>query len=157
MQLAFSWQNPSLVLCRISGAVKAEDFVALTEAIVSNPRYRPGMNRVIDLGETDATGVTAADVERVADQTAVYAGEIKTGCLALIVGVGSPLKFGLARMFEAYFESQVDGPVAVFKTLDRALAWIDAVDSGILPERGDDAGSAALAGADSGTLYSATD
>ena len=157
MQLAFSWLNPSLVLCRMSGAVKAEDFVTLTEAIVSNPKYRPGMNRVIDLCDTDATSVTAADIELIADRVAVYANAIKTGCLALVVGVGSPLKFGLARMFEAYFESQVDGPISVFETLDAALAWIDELDSGVSPERGDDAGSTAFAGADSGTLYSATD
>ena len=157
MQFEFSWIKPSLVICRMSGAVKADDFVALTEAIVSNPKYRPGMDRVIDLCEIDATSISATDIERIADRVAVYANAIKTGRLALVVGSRSPLKYGLARMFEAFFGTQVNAPVAVFETVDAALAWLDATDSRISLDPEDDAEGTVPAGEDPRALSNSTD
>ena len=133
MQFEFAWINPSLVICRTCGRATTEDFIALTRALVSSPKYVPGMDRVIDLSAIEAGSVTAADIEQMANEIAVYAKAIKTGRLALVVGAGSPLRFGLARMFEAYFGPQVDSPVSVCEALDSALVWLGEDGSSLEP------------------------
>ncbi|MGD0165991.1 MAG: hypothetical protein ABSC51_01690 [Gaiellaceae bacterium] len=126
--------------------MKADDFVVMTEALVSNPEYRPGVDRVIDLREIDASGITATDIEMIANQVAEYVNASRTGRLALVVGGDSPLKFGLARMFKAYFGLQVNGPVSVSESLDAALAWLAEAESRINLNSEEDAAETAQAG-----------
>lgn len=51
MQFEFIWE-PSLVICRLSGRVKPEDFVVSTQAMISSPKFRPEMDKVTDLTES---------------------------------------------------------------------------------------------------------
>ena len=72
--------------------------------------------------------LSAGDIERIADVRA----ETTRGmamCTALVVGSRSPVRYGLARMFEAYVASQADDPVNVFETLDEGMAWLRSLDS----------------------------
>jgi hypothetical protein len=51
---------------------------------------------------------------------------------ALVVGSDSPVRYGLAREFEAYAEEEEDTSIAVFETLDEAMVWLgegDTLDS----------------------------
>ena len=132
MQFEFIWE-PSLVICRLSGRVKPEDFVVSTQAMISSPKFRPEMDKVTDLTELDLSTVTGADVERIATLLAEFAGSYETGRLVLVAG-DSPLKFGLARMFEAYFGAQIEAPILVFEALDEALARLRRDDSSALSE-----------------------
>ena len=72
--------------------------------------------------------LSAGDIERIADVRA----ETTRGmamCTALVVGLRSPARYGLARIFEAYVAFQGDDSVKVFETFDEGMAWLRSLDS----------------------------
>jgi len=123
MEFELEWVHPSLLICRTSGAATVEGFIALFQAMRSHPQFRPGMNVLADHSSLDVSSITASEIEQVADMRARLVRE--TGARsALVIGPGSPMRYGLARMFEAYIEPQVETEVQVFETFDEAMAWL---------------------------------
>lgn len=124
MEYELIWFDPKLVIIRVSGAPRAEDFIAATREWLSSPKFIPGMDRVTDLSELDATAVSAEGIERIATAGAGFGkGKPEMGRLVMVTG-DSPLKFGLSRMFASHFEANVEAPFHFFKTLDEALAFL---------------------------------
>jgi hypothetical protein len=123
MRFEFTWVDPLLVICRMSGAATPEDFVVSTQAMISNPRFTLGMDRVADLTELDASALTSGDIEQIAVTQAPYVDEIGPGRLVLVTGHSS-LTFGLSRMFEMYFNVDAGASLLVFETVDEALAYL---------------------------------
>lgn len=131
MDYELIWPDPMLVIIRVSGAPKAEDFIAATREWLSSPKFVPGMDRVTDLSALDATAVRAEDVERIATAGARF-GSDKAGMGRLVMVTGdSPLKFGLSRMFASHFKAKTEAPFHFFRTLDEALAYLRP--DGLLP------------------------
>jgi hypothetical protein len=149
MQFEFTWVEPALVICRIFGSAETEDFATLEEAMISNPKFRPSMGRVIDIRELDVSSLSSGDIERFAELIADLKDDVRTGRLALVAGSDSPLKFGFARMFEAFYQPRARVPIRVFDVFDDALAWAGESPSKI--PAGDEAGRAPE-GVDSRTL-----
>jgi hypothetical protein len=134
MDYELNWPDPMLVIIRVSGAPRAEDFIAATREWLSSPKFVPGMDRVTDLSELDAAAVSAEDIERIATAGAKFgSGRSEMGRLVMVTG-DSPLKFGLSRMFASHFEANVEAPFHFFKTLDEALAYLRP--DGLLPVAG---------------------
>jgi hypothetical protein len=71
----------------------------------------------------DVSALTASDIEQIADLRARFA-HVPPVRSALVAGRDSPARYGLARMFEAYTDSQGNAAVMVFETLDEAMAWL---------------------------------
>jgi hypothetical protein len=131
MDYELIWPDRMLVIIRVSGAPRAEDFIAATRDWLSSPKFVPGMDRVTDLSELDATAVSAEDIKRIATAGARFgSGRSEMGRLTMVTG-DSPLKFGLSRMFASHFEANVEAPFHFFKTLDEALAYLRP--DGLLP------------------------
>lgn len=128
MEYELTWFDPSLVIIRMSGVPRNEDFAAATREWLSSPKFRPGMDRINDLSALDATAMSARDIERIAIAGAEF-GKMKSGQdelmgrLVMVTG-DSPLMHGLSRMFEAYFRANIEAPFHYFKTLDEALAYL---------------------------------
>ena len=123
MEYELIWVDPMLVICRVSGTPRAEDFVAATREWLSSPKFIPGMDRVTDLSELDATAVSSDFIERIATAGAGFGDKKNVGRLVMVTG-DSPLKFGLSRMFASHFSADVEAPFHFFKTLDKALAYL---------------------------------
>ena len=128
MEYELIWHDPSLVIIRMSGEPQAEDFIAATREWLTSPRFRPDMDRINDISGLNATGMSAQDIERIATMGAM-AGKEKAGTkelkgrLVTVTG-DSPLKFGLSRMFEAYFQTHAEAPFHFYPTLEEALAFL---------------------------------
>ena len=128
MEFELEWVDPSLLICRLSGVATVEGCKAVRRAVLSEPQFRPSIGMVIDETNLDVSTLTAADIEQVAELRAQFA-HVPAVRSAVVVGPHSPTRYGLARMFEAYTESQENTEVEVFKTLDEAMAWINEGDS----------------------------
>jgi hypothetical protein len=130
MQFEFTWIDPLLVICRMSGEAKPEDFVVSTRAMISNPRFTPGMDRVADLTELDVSAFTPNDIEQIAVTQAPHVAGIGPGQFVIVTGY-SPLRYGLSRMFEAYFNVDAGASLRVFETVDQALAYLRPDEDGV--------------------------
>jgi hypothetical protein len=128
MEFEFTWIDSSLVVCRSSGAASADGFAALLSELAAQPEFGLGVRVLADHSELDASGISAGDIERIAEVRAVSARG--TGMrTALVAGSDSPARYGLARMFEAYVVSQDDGSIKVFEDFGEGMAWLRALDS----------------------------
>jgi hypothetical protein len=123
MEYEIEWVDPSLVICRTSGLASIEGYEAMMRALVSDPKFRPGIGLIVDHTNVDVSALTAADIEQVADLRARFAGNVAPRA-AGIVGPGSPMRYGLGRMFEALVELQAGTDITLFETVEEAIAWL---------------------------------
>ncbi|HEY5159800.1 MAG TPA: hypothetical protein VII83_01895 [Gaiellaceae bacterium] len=128
MEFELEWVDPSLVICRTSGLASVDGYETMMQALVSDPQFRPGVDVITDRTNVDVSALTAADIERLADIRARATGAA-AGRSAMVVGPGSPMRYGLGRMFGAYFDTQSGADIAVFETVEKAIAWLRGTDS----------------------------
>lgn len=128
MEFEIEWVDESLVICRTSGAASVEGYQAMMETLISQPGFRPGVDLIVDHTNVDVSALTAAEIERVAGLRARFAGDV-AGRAAGVVGAGSPMRYGLGRMFEAFLESQPSTKIKVFETVEDAMVWLRGTDS----------------------------
>jgi hypothetical protein len=95
----------------------------MMRALTSQPQFRPDVDLIVDHTNVDISALTAVEIEQIADVRAEFTGSM-TGRAAGVVGAGSRLRYGLARMFEAHLDARAGTTVRVFETLDEALAWL---------------------------------
>jgi hypothetical protein len=110
------------VVVTTSGPAALEGFAAYLEALVSDPRWRPGRDVLSDQSRLDARSLTAAEIESILELHLRYAEAIGPGLSAIVTG--SPLKFGLARMFEAQGQDALPFRMRIFATVEKAEAWL---------------------------------
>jgi hypothetical protein len=132
MEYEIEWVDPSLVICRTSGLASIEGYEAMMRALVSDPKFRPGIGLIVDHTNVDLSALTAADIEQVADLRTRFAGNVAPRA-AGVVGPGSPMRYGLGRMFEAFVELQPGADITLFETVEEAIAWLRGPDPAARP------------------------
>lgn len=133
MEFELEWVHPSLLICRLSGVATVEGGKAVRRAVLSEPQFRSGIGMVIVETNLDVSALTASDIEQIAALRAEFA-HMPPVRSAVVVGLDSPARYGLARMFEAYTESQENATIKVFETLDEAMAWLTETDAPVPSE-----------------------
>lgn len=128
MEFELTWAEPSLLVCRTSGEASLESAAALMQAIFSHPEYHPGVKVLIDNSELDVTALSAGDVEELA-VIHTRAASFRSGHLAIVGGVNSPVRYGLGDTFEALTGPGSDTQIEVFETFDAAMAWLQGDDA----------------------------
>ena len=132
MEFEITWVDPSLVVCRTSGVAEVKGYEEFLRAITSSPEFGPNVSVLMDLTALDISPLTATEIEELVNLRVRLAGESKARS-AMVVGRGSPLRFGLGRMFEGLLSSQVGFETRVFEEFDEALAWLQADDADPVP------------------------
>jgi hypothetical protein len=97
-------------------------------ALVSDPKFRQGVGLIVDHTNVDISALTAAEIEQAADLRTRFAGDVVPRA-AGVVGPGSPMRYGLGRMFEAFVELQPGTDITLFETVEEAIAWLRGPDS----------------------------
>jgi hypothetical protein len=128
MEFEITWVDPTLVVCRTSGVAEVKSYEKFLRALTSSPEFGPDVSVLMDLTALDISLLTATDMEELASLRVRFASESKARS-ALVVGAGSPLRYGLGRMFEGFLSAQVGFEIRVFEELDEALAWLQADDA----------------------------
>lgn len=120
-EIAFDTDS-ELVFVRTWGIASLEGASAYIRALVSDPRWRPEMDVLSDHTALDASHLTAGDIETLVGVFLPSDRATGTGRSAIVTG--SPLKFGLGRMFEAYAVERLSFRTRVFTTVEDAFMWL---------------------------------
>jgi hypothetical protein len=127
MEFEITWIDRSLVICRTSGVASIEGYRAMMQALTSQPQFRPGVDLIVDHTSVDASALTAVEIEQVAGFRVHFTGTT-AGRVAGVIGLDSPMRYGLARIFSAYIEAGGGTEIELFETIDEAVAWVREVD-----------------------------
>lgn len=115
-------QECSRVVIETRGIAALEGFVGYMKARTSDPRWRSGMDVLIDHTDLDTSPVDYAFIDALVDETERFADTLGSGRCAIVTGSGS--SFGLARVFEALAEARVPTRYRVFRSRAEAEAWL---------------------------------
>jgi hypothetical protein len=129
MEIEITWVDPSLVVCRPIGVAEVKGYEEFLQTLASSQEYGPEVKVLMDITALDVSSLTAADLEELASLRVRFSSERKARA-AMVVGHGSPLRFGLGRMFEGFLASQAEFEVKVFEDLDQAMVWLQTGDPG---------------------------
>ena len=121
--------DSELAIVITSGVASLEGFSAYLKALVSDPRWRRGMDVLSDHTALEAGHLTAGDVEALVGIHLPFTHAIGQGLCAIVSG--SSLKFGLARMFEAHAFERLPFRSRIFTTVEEASTWLRTSDRGL--------------------------
>ena len=118
--------DSEFAIVRTWGVASLESFSVYLRALVSDPRWRRGMDVLYDHTALEAGHLTAGDIEALVAIHFPFAHAIGPGRCAIVAG--SSLKFGLGRMFEAHADGRLPFRPRVFATVEEAVAWLHTAD-----------------------------
>ena len=104
-----------------SGDGTAEDAEASLQALLGDPRWRPGMNVLFDVTGIDTSSMTVQDIEEIAEVFARSDSKIGPGSWAIVTG--STAAYGLGRMWQALLESRCSLRPSIFSSIEEARGW----------------------------------
>lgn len=108
--------------CATAGPFSVEDHRAMTREIVSDARWRPGMNALFDHSNLDFGDTGFKEMFEASETHREHDGEIGAGKAAILVSGTSD--YGVARSFTNLVSGRVAAEMAVFKNEAEALAWL---------------------------------
>lgn len=111
------------VTVRMHGRIVMADLVALRREVAADPAFDPTFSSLIDIRDCDLSGLSAADVGTLAQQS------ILAPSTRRAIVTNDDATFGVARMFAIRTElASTAEPVQVFRSLPPALAWLGVAD-----------------------------
>ena len=111
-----------LVLTVFDGDVSDADARAHVEALDADPQFDRKMSELVDLRGVTSTSVTSAGI-RGAASAPVHALSARRAFVA-----PTDLLYGLARMYQGYWNQGYDDEVAIFRSVEPALQWLGMTD-----------------------------
>lgn len=121
--IEFQEDRPYDVHVRIVGVADVADFEAYLADLLFDERWRPGMTILGDLTALDASSFGPREVRNVAELNARYQEEF--GAARIAIAAGTPLNYGLLRMWQAFIDAHSKQQTQVYRTLDEARASLD--------------------------------
>jgi hypothetical protein len=119
----FDFDEPGRVLITVWGEASIEGFHAYLGGFLDDPKWRPGMDSLVDLRALDFADLTAAQIRALVDAQA--RNKVKRGGGRAAIVVSQEVAYGLVRMYEAYADQQVALRPRVFRSYEEAHAWLD--------------------------------
>lgn len=107
---------------QVGGTIGLHDFLALLDAVLASPHWRPGKRVLVDCREGDFSLVLVFDVHTLVKAFRQLDAQIGRSRMAVVVA--SAAEYGLVRMFEQLLHGQVRLETAVFFAVDEARAWL---------------------------------
>jgi hypothetical protein len=87
--------------------------------LAKDPLFDPLFSQILDFRDVTIVGLTSEEVVRLAE-IRVFSPQSKRAFVA-----PGPLKYGMARMYEALRATKGDDHIRVFTDYDEALEWLD--------------------------------
>lgn len=114
--------DSELALVRARDIMSLEDSAAFLQEFVSDPRWRRGMDILVDCTDVDASNITTGNIEVLVKNHFRVTDAIGPGRCA--IATGSLLKYGLGRMFEAHAFQKLLLQTRIFTTVEEAFTWL---------------------------------
>lgn len=123
----------NIAIARPRGEFSIAYALGWAPALLSDPRYRPGMHHIYDLSGMNPVGVAFDEMHALAD--AMRGRASLAGHLIAYVAPDD-LAFGLARMFLGIVDADQPARRTVVRSMEEALLWIAARDVPVPPSAG---------------------
>lgn len=121
-EFEFTESGPFDVVVTTSGKATGAEIEAGRRRLLADPRFKPGMNILVDNSQLDNAGATAEDVRAVAESLERDRAASGFGCLAIVAP--DAVSFGLSRIWEALAGESVEPALTVVRTREEAIAWL---------------------------------
>ena len=122
MDFSIAFQvNPKAAVLTTFGVARVDDFRQMSQALIDDPRFRPGMPILVDHSSLDASVLTPTGVRAIGDFIATIGDRIGASSIAVVVP--DKLTFGFVRMGEMR-ANQPQLNVQIFYALPEAVQWL---------------------------------
>ncbi len=101
-----------------SGHLSYEDIAGHMNRLAKDPKFDPSFSQLFDFRDVTSVGLNSQHVIQIAE-IRVFSPESKRAIVA-----PDPVKFGMARMYEAYRAPKGDRRIEVFADYQEALDWL---------------------------------
>lgn len=122
MEHRFDFDEPGRVIITVWGEATLAGFRGYMAEFLDDPRWRPGMDSLVDLRALEIGEITSAQIRGLVE--AQTRNREKRGGGRTAAVVSQEVTFGLVRMYEAYADQQ-SSPHRVFRSYDEARTWLD--------------------------------
>lgn len=112
----------NLLITRAMGKFSVASFKNMVVEFLSDKRWSPGMDCLVDHSVLDLSETQPADIRVAAEIHKRYDAQIGRGKIAVVFG--GEAEFGLGRMYEGLLGSEVLATVRSFRTADEARQWL---------------------------------
>lgn len=119
--IEFEVELNTLVI-RGMGDVTREGILDFHKDYLSDHRWNPGMNVILEFRQLSFSRFRPADIGFIRDLVIGSKKEIGAGKMAIVISADND--FGLARMWEMSTELFVEFSISVFRELEEAWEWI---------------------------------
>lgn len=113
-----------LVFARWTGDVDHVDFVKVSDAIQSDPLYRPSFKLLVDLSKVEKMDFSADALEYLSERYSRHLIKAVTNQDTAVVAT-SDTSYELATIYAEFANRIGAEPTTVFRELDAAIAWLD--------------------------------
>ena len=115
-------QSPDYVLIKGEGEASVEGFDNLMKALVTSPKWKPGIKQLADHRSLILSGLSSEEVRRLVNIVKQYSEKYGNGPCAFLVK--DALAFGLARMYAMLGGEGIHPETNVFYKFEEAIEWL---------------------------------
>ena len=118
----FDPESPFDVVVTTSGAFDPIDTAQFRERVLTDPRFLPGMNVLLDHTRLEFSDTRSIDVRQIAESAARRFPDSGLGRIAFVVprGVG----YGLFRMYQSLTSAELADRSIVVESVEEANVWL---------------------------------
>ena len=121
MEWKLNFRDDGILEIISRGRYSIEDLKIKIEQLISDPRWKPGMNTIADFREMDVN-ITLKDIYSTRKVHALYDNKLGEGKVAMILK--TDLAFGIGRSYESISEGLVKARIKIFRNYEEGLEWI---------------------------------
>jgi anti-anti-sigma regulatory factor len=110
------------LVVRASGVFDLNEFLEGRERVLNDPRFRSGMNVLVDHSQLDLSSATIDDVRAAASSAARRYATSGPGRIAIVAPTS--VAFGLGRMWQSLTTDELAENSVVVETVAKAEAWL---------------------------------
>ena len=110
------------VIVTASGVFDLKEFLEGRERVLNDPRFRSGMNVLVDHSQLDLSTASIHDVRAAASSAAQRYATSGPGRIAIVAP--HSVAFGLGRMWQSMTAEELAGNSVVVGTVAEAEAWL---------------------------------
>jgi hypothetical protein len=110
---------------KTSGDTTPDDVEASLKQVFNSPYWSPGTHILYDNRLENLDNLSSDDVQKISLKFTQFNDKLENSKISLVMP--KDIAFGLARMWEFYTENTATFRTNVFRSMDKALKWIEEI------------------------------
>ena len=122
MEWKLNFRDDGIMEIIARGDFSVDDFKKMTEQIIADPRWKPGINTISDFRDLNINNIDFKDIYKIEKIHLKFDDEIGSGKIALIFE--KDLGFGMGRSYEAISNRVIKSKIRTFRNYEDGINWI---------------------------------